>query len=600
MYKNYFSLLRRETILALNMLFLLGQPTGLSLRDAYGRSGRPSAGYFNLILTTYLLVILLFSCQTEKQQQSKQIITSESYDDLVNLFQEWRTFEKPPLREGAPDYTAKTFESRWPEFKQLQVRLDALKPDSWPVKQQVDWHIVRAEMNGYDFNHRILKPWQRDPAYYKSLWMARSDVPAHEGPTHHMTTEIWTYEFPLSETEKTRLLGDLRVIPPLNEQAKINLTGNARDLWVAGIRDIKSQSTNLTNIKDWEEIKADAEIMAAIDAAISSTDDLTSWLESQAASKTGPSGIGKENYSWYLQNVHLVPLTWEDEVMILKRELARAWASLKLEEHRNRDLPPTKAVDSPAAYDALAEQSALSLMQFLEKDEIVTVKEYFEPALREHLGQFVPEETRNFFWITAHHDPRPLYSHFYHWFELARMDTEPHKSEIRRAPLLYNIFDSRNEGTATAVEEMFMQAGLYDDNPRVREIVYIMIAQRAARGLGSLYAHANEMTMEEAGGIHSEYTPRGWMKTEKELLIFEQHLYLRQPGYGTSYITGKYLLEQAMADFAKMEEARNEPFELKEFFDTLNSIGNIPISLGHWEMTGEDEHIRKMSLSYND
>jgi uncharacterized protein (DUF885 family) len=151
---------------------------------------------------------------------------------------------------------------------------------------------------------------------------------------------------------------------------------------------------------------------------------------------------------------------------------------------------------------------------------------------------------------------------------------------------LYNIFDSRNEGTATAVEEMFMQAGLYDDNPRVREIVYIMIAQRAARGLGSLYAHANEMTMEEAGGIHSEYTPRGWMKTEKELLIFEQHLYLRQPGYGTSYITGKYLLENAMAENARIKELNGEPFVLKEFFDHLNSMGNIPISLGQWEMTG--------------
>jgi uncharacterized protein (DUF885 family) len=141
---------------------------------------------------------------------------------------------------------------------------------------------------------------------------------------------------------------------------------------------------------------------------------------------------------------------------------------------------------------------------------------------------------------------------------------------------------------ATAVEEMFMQAGLYDDNPRVKEIVYIMIAQRAARGLGSLYAHANEMTMEEAGGIHSEYTPRGWMKTEKDLLIFEQHLYLRQPGYGTSYITGKYLVESAMADFARMKEVKGETFQLKDFFDQLNSIGNIPISLGHWEMTGVD------------
>jgi hypothetical protein len=233
-------------------------------------------------------------------------------------------------------------------------------------------------------------------------------------------------------------------------------------------------------------------------------------------------------------------------------------------------------------------------MTFLEKDEIVSVKEYFEPALREHLGAFVPAEKRNFFWITAHYDPRPLYSHFYHWFELARMDNEPHRSEIRRGPLLYNIFDSRNEGMATAVEEMFMQAGLYDDHPRSREIVYIMIAQRAARGLGSLYAHANERTMEEAGGIHSEYTPRGWMKTEKELLLFEQHLYLRQPGYGTSYITGKYLMENALAEYARLQEAKNVPFRLKDFFDQLNAIGNIPISLGHWELTGRGEDVKKI------
>jgi hypothetical protein len=121
-----------------------------------------------------------------------------------------------------------------------------------------------------------------------------------------------------------------------------------------------------------------------------------------------------------------------------------------------------------------------------------------------------------------------------------------------------------------------------------------MIAQRAARGLGSLYAHANEMTMEEAGGIHSEYTPRGWMKTEKELLIFEQHLYLRQPGYGTSYITGKHLLEAAMADYGLQQELQNEAFLAKDFFDTLNSMGNIPISLGHWEMTGSDRHMRSI------
>ena len=549
-------------------------------------------------LATLLLSIMLsYSCSPEllQAQLSTENTSSTQYEDLVALFDEWRTFEAPPLREGAPDYTAATFETRWLPFKQLQKKLLAIDTTGWEIAQQVDWHIVWAEMNGYDFNHRILKPWVRDPAFYKNIWTYRSDVPAHEGPTNHATTELWMYDFPLTASAKTKLIKDLNVIPPLNNQAKLNLTGNARDLWVTGIRDIRAQGTTLKSILEKPGVSDEKDLVAVIQKAITSTDDLVAWLEAEGKTKTGPSGIGKENYTWYLQNVHLVPLTWEDEVMILKRELARAWSSLKLEEHRNRKLPSLKDADSPEAYAALAEQSAQSLMRFLEEEEILTVKEYFDPALREHLGGFVPKEVRNFFWITAHYDPRPLYSHFYHWFELARMDLTPHQSEIRRNPLLYNIFDSRNEGMATAVEEMFMQAGLYDDTPRVKEIVYIMIAQRAARGLGSLYAHANEMTMEEAGGIHSEYTPRGWMKTEKELLIFEQHLYLRQPGYGTSYITGKYLVEDAMAEYARVQESKQEPFELKKFFDALNSIGNIPIALGQWELTGMDGPVREMS-----
>ena len=547
----------------------------------------------NYRLLLPVLLFLMFRCQPASQDQTSGS-ESTKYEDLVNLFQEWRSFEKPPLLEGAPDYSAATFARRRPAFEQLQQRLMVMNDTSWPVAQQVDWNIVRAEMNGYDFNDRILQPWVRDPAFYKSVWMERSDVPAHEGPTHHAITELWTYVFPLTTEEKERLIHDLQVIPPLNKQAMQNLSGNARDLWVTGIRDIRTQAADLQTILGLPGVAGDDELVTAIQNANTSTLELVSWLEGEAPMKNGPSGIGKENYTWYQQNVHLVPLTWNDEVILLKLELARAWSALKLEEHRNRDLPQLQAVNSPEAYDSLAEQGVRSLIDFLEKEDIVTVKDYFEPAIREHLGSFVPAEERNFFLITAHHDPRPLFSHFYHWFELARMDTEPHPSVIRRGPLLYNIFDSRNEGTATAVEELFMQAGLYDDSPRTREIVYIMIAQRAARGLGSLYAQANEMTMEEAGGIHSEYTPRGWMKTEKELRIFEQHLYLRQPGYGTSYITGKYLLENTLAQFARKQEVTGEPFQLKDFFDRLNAIGNIPIWLGAWEMTGDRTDVNQL------
>ena len=544
-------------------------------------------------LFIFFLLLIFASCTDSEQASSEDkavstSFTTNSYDDLVSLFESWREFETPPLHDGAPDYRKSTFESRQAQFDELRRNLSAIDTSGWPINERMDWMIVWVEMNGYDFNQRILKPWERDPAFYKVVWTYKSDVPAHEGPTNHGTLELWQYDFPLTADSRTKFINELKRIAPFYEQARENLSGNARDLWVTGIRDIDQQAGVLADLfSNIPQFKTDAELKSAISEARFATENFVLWLKSQADSKTGPSGIGKENYSWYLQNVHLVPLSWEDELMILKRELTRAWASLKFEEHRNRKLPELKAADSPEAYDQAAKAGAESLMSFLEDEDIVTVKPYWEAALNEHLGGFVPEETRNFFWIGAHYDPRPLYSHFYHWFELARMDNEPHVSPIRRGPLLYNIFDSRNEGTATAVEEMFMQAGLYDDSPRSREIVYIMIAQRAARGIGSLYAHANEMTMEEAGGIHSEYTPRGWMKTEKELLIFEQHLYLRQPGYGTSYITGKYLLEEAMAAYAQKLETEGKQFSLKDFFDRLNSIGNIPIALGTQEMTAK-------------
>ena len=101
------------------------------------------------------------------------------YADLLDLFADWRAFERPPLRDGAPDYTAQAFERRHGEYLQLRARLDAFDVGGWPVPQQVDWHLVRAEMNGYDFNERVLKPWARDPAFYDTIWMSRSDVPAH-------------------------------------------------------------------------------------------------------------------------------------------------------------------------------------------------------------------------------------------------------------------------------------------------------------------------------------------------------------------------------------------------------------------------------------
>jgi len=544
-----------------------------------------------------LLFIPIMALIFQSTSAQDQYNASQSASELIQLFDDWRSFEQPPLQNGIPDYSQTSFDKRWPQFQALKTRLENLPKEQWPTSQQIDWHILWAEMNGYIFNYKVLKPWERDPAFYKSIWNDQSDVPAHEGPTHHAVTEVWHYSFPLDQASSKKMVASIQIIPGLYAQAKKNLTGNARDLWIAGIRDHQGQYQDLEALLLAPGVGQNTALVSVIHEAMKSTEDFVNWLTKEGRTKTGSSGIGKENYTWYQQNVHLVPLTWDDEVMILKRELARAWSSLKLEEHRNRKLPPMKDADSEEAYQLLAESAAKEFLDFLRDNDIVSVEDYFAPALNPHLGRYIPVEKRNFFWITAHYDPKPLYSHFYHWFELARMEQDPHENPIRKNALLYNIFDSRNEGLATAVEEMFMHAGLYDNSPRSREIVYILIAQRAARGLGSLYAHANMMTMEEAGKIHSEYTPRGWMKTEKDLLIFEQQLYLRQPGYGTSYITGKYLLEETMAKVARVQ---GQDFTLKQFFDSLTSLGNMPISLGNWEMTGSGEALNQITSSYKE
>ena len=441
-----------------------------------------------------------------------------------------------------------------------------------------------AEMNGFDFDVRVLQPWVRDPAFYATLWTEQSDTPAHEGPVPAGICDLWTYSFPLSPVDEARLAGELRPIPAFLAQARTNLTGNARDLWTTGTGTMRAQATDLAGLE--KRIAANgAELREVVTGARRATEEFVVWLESQAPTKTGPSGVGKENYTWNLRHVHLVPMSWEEEVDLLKRELARAHAALKLEEERNRSLPQLVPAADDGEYQRRANLAVTKLIAFVRDRDFYPLRDYLDPALRAHLGSFVPLATRNFFAIAMHYDPLTLYTHATHWWDTARMHAEPHPSPIRRGALRDNIWDSRSEGMATAMEELLLHAGLYDDTPRVREIVWIMLAQRAARGLASLYLQANEMDIAQAKAFQVEWTPRGWMRPDLDLLGFEQQLYLRQPGYGTSYVTGKYLLDDLIRVRAHQ---LGDAFTMKTFFAEVNAAGMIPVSLIRWQMTGEE------------
>ncbi len=184
-------------------------------------------------------------------------------------------------------------------------------------------------------------------------------------------------------------------------------------------------------------------------------------------------------------------------------------------------------------------------MEFVKRKKmLITVKANMDPALRAQIGEFVPEPERNFFYIASHLEPLSLYTHFYHWWDLAQMRDEPHTSPIRRGALLYNIWDEPRRGHGDGVRrDDDARGAVRRQSARTRSPLDHAGAARGARP--RLAVCAGERVHDEGGAdFHVKWTPRGWMSPTLDLLGFEQHMYMRQPGYGTSYITGKFLLEQ--------------------------------------------------------
>jgi uncharacterized protein (DUF885 family) len=220
---------------------------------------------------------------------------------------------------------------------------------------------------------------------------------------------------------------------------------------------------------------------------------------------------------------------------------------------------------------------------FLRAHQILTVKDWMDPALRAHIGHFTPG-AREFFTEVDVRDPVIMRTHGYHWIDLAMAEHEPPQSPIRRGPLLYNIFNTRTEGFATAMEELMMHEGLFDARPHSRELIYILLAERAARALGELRMHANQSTLSEAAKFAAANTPRGWLRLDQRTVHEEQHLYLEQPGYGTSYLIGKIQVDELIADRAKRLGDR---FTLRQVLDPMNAAGMIPITLVRRELSAQ-------------
>jgi hypothetical protein len=512
------------------------------------------------------------------------------YDDLAQLFKEWREFVKPKVVDGVPDYSAAAMKKQKDELPAFQKRLAAIDCSRWPAAQKVEYELVRAEMNGLDFDHRVLRPWSRMPSFYMSVTDSEHDVPLREGPEIHNALEVWKHKFPLTEDERAEFRVKLQAVPAILALGRKNLTEEGKDLWEVSLPVIRGEVGTLESLAKLLA-KHHPELVPAAEQARAAVEEFLSWAEKKEAGMTPAScGVGIENFDWYMRNVHLVPYTWKEQRQILEREWERSMAALKLEEHRNRRLP---ALAPPATEEEARRrhnQAVDEFMQFLREEPVFTVPDYL--SLDYFQGGFEPPGARlDFFARVESLDPMPLKCHSIHWLDKQMMARDPHPSPIRRVPLLYNIWDSRAEGLATAMEELMLQAGLFDKRPRGKELVYILVAMRCARAMGDLMMHSNEWDLERSVKAGVELTPYGWLLPDGETIWMDLRIYLQQPGYGTSYVVGKIQIDKLMAERAAQ---MGQGFTLRKFMDEFLGCGMIPVSLSRWELTGRADELRKL------
>jgi uncharacterized protein (DUF885 family) len=160
-------------------------------------------------------------------------------------------------------------------------------------------------------------------------------------------------------------------------------------------------------------------------------------------------------------------------------------------------------------------------------------------------------------------------------------------------PIRRHYYDSgANEGIGFYAEEMMLQAGLFDDSPRTREIIYNFMRLRALRVEVDVKLALGTFNLKQAADYLVQHVPMDQKTAEGEAALFAT-----TPGQAISYQIGKNEILRFLAD-AKM--AQGDKFSLQAFDDFLWKNGNVPIALQRWEYLGLDDDIRVLDEQRRD
>ena len=540
--------------------------------------------------------------------------SGDSDEKLASDFWSWRArygqytgddvtrMERP--RGVVRDWSATSVEKQRKELATFDERWRKLNDSTVPVHQQVDHLLIGSGLARVHWELDILKRWQRDPNFY----IEQTLTPV---------AEALTVPGPYDEQQSREIIARLNNIPAILEEAKQNLVSPPAPYAKAAIdllANIRPELDQVVSTLAPATTIAAAEWQGSAERATTSLQAYRVWLQKALPALPPQSAIGRENYTWFLRNVALMPYTPEELVAQAEQEWRRAVAFEGIEANRNRLVPPLVMAPTLEEFVARNQKAEVAIRQFLAEREILTLPaglQHFtlrpQPPYLAALGDFIemddftspsrlnqdgiryvapPSPAAGYFWVADAKDPR---------IQIVHEGTVGHYGQLCASwqnpdPVRRHYYDSgANEGIGFYAEEMMLQSGLYDDSPHTREIVYNQMRLRALRVIVDVKVALGMLTPEQAADYMEHNVPMDAADARTEVIEMGE-----LPGQKIAYQTGKLQIVQMLED-ARLKQGNK--FKLQEFHNFVWLNGNVPIALQRWEYLGIDDEVRMLGRS---
>jgi uncharacterized protein (DUF885 family) len=537
---------------------------------------------------------------------------------LADDFWQWRARYQPFSQDDIPrierpggprDWSANSIARQKETLEAFEKRWTQIDPKSWSVAEQVDYRLLGSALARVRWELEINPRWQRDPTFYvdqtmTALLEALVQPPPFTAARSREIVERMEQILRILEDGKNNLhpvrpfaalaIADLEKIRPKLERVQ-------RD--VAPMLQGAAAGDSSGGMMEKERFEA------ATAKAIPALESYRTWLQQQLESLPNDSAVGRKNYEFFLSKVALLPYSPDQLLALSRQEWDRSVAFEQYEERRNLGLGQLKMAANLKDEIDRAKQNELDIRKFLEEKGILTVPanighytlrpmpDYLD-ALSDfgELDDFTgpsmlgengvrwaspPSPQLGYFWLATAKDPRPDMVHEGipgHYFQMCR-------SWLHPDPIRRHYYDSgANEGIGFYAEEMMLQAGLFDDRPRTREIIYNFMRLRALRVEVDVKLALGTFTITQAADYLAQHVPMDKKSAEAEAALFAT-----TPGQAISYQVGKSQIMHFLAD-ARL--AQGDKFSLRAFHDFLWLNGNVPVALQRWEYLGEDDDLR--------